>query len=168
MASCNFSLRSADDMGDTLRQMFPDSKIAAGFNLSRSSASYIIGEGLAPCFKTVAIDEVKKSNLPFTMHFNETTTAQVKKQMDLTLRYWSPTHNEVWVAYYTSLFFGHAEAAKAASRMFSQMKDDGIPMGKLIAVARGGPNGNKTILNELQQMIEDDYPQFAGFVDIGS
>ena len=55
-----------------------------------------------------------------------------------------------------------------ASRMFSQMKDDGIPMGKLIALARDGPNVNKTILNELQQMIKDDYPQFAGFVDIGS
>ena len=99
MASCNFSLLSADHIGDTLRQMFPDSKIAAGFNLSRSSASYMIGEGLAPCFKTVIIDDVKKSNVPFTMHFDETTTAQVQKQMDLTLRYWSPNHNEVWVAY---------------------------------------------------------------------
>ena len=89
------------------------------------------------------------------MHFDETTTAQVKKQMDLTLCYWSPTHNEVWVAYYTSLFFGHAKGAKVTSRMFSQMKDDGIPMGKLIALAQDGPNVNKTILNELQQMIKD-------------
>ena len=97
------------------------------------------------------------------MHFDETTTAQVKKQMDLILCNWSPTHNEVWVAYYTSLFFGHAEGAKVASRMFSQMKDDGIPMGKLIALARDGPNVNKTILNELQQVIKDDYPQFCWF-----
>ena len=42
MASCNFSLCSADHIGDTLKQMFPDSKIAAGFNLSRPSASYSI------------------------------------------------------------------------------------------------------------------------------
>ena len=41
-------------------------------------------------------------------------------------------------------------------------------MGKLIALARDGPNVNKTILNELQQMIKDDYPQFVGFADIGS
>ena len=168
MASCNFSLRSADHIAHTFKQMFPDSKIAAGFNLSRSSASYMIGEGLAPYFKTFIIDDVKKSNLPFTMHFDETTTAQVKKQMDLTLSYWSPTHNEVWVAYYTSLFFSHAEGAKVASKMFSQMKDDRIPMGKLIALARDCRNVNKTILNELQQMIKDDDPQFGGFVDIGS
>ena len=101
LASCNFSLRSADHIGDTLRQIFPDSKIAlAGFNLSRSSASYMIGEGLAPCFKKVITDDVKKSNLP---------------------------------------------------------------MGKLIALAQDGPNVNKTILNELQQMIKDDYPQFCWF-----
>ena len=128
----------------------------------------MIGEGLATCFKTVIIKDVEKSNLPFTMRFNEITTAQVKKQMDLTLHYWSPTHNEVWLAYYTSLFFSHAEGAKVASRMFGQMKDDGIPMGKLVALARDGPYVNKTILNEFQQMIKDDYPQFAGFVDIDS
>ena len=110
MASCSFSLRSADHIGDTFKEMFPDSKIAAGFSLSRTSASYMFGEGLATCFKTVIIKDLKKSNLPFTMHFDETSTDQVKKQMDMTLRYWSPTHNEVsWVAYYTSLFFGHAE-----------------------------------------------------------
>ena len=55
-----------------------------------------------------------------------------------------------------------------ASRMFNQMKDDEIPIGKLIALARDGPNANKTILNELQQMIKADDPQFAGFVDLGS
>ena len=45
------------------------------------------------------------------------------------------------------------------------MKDDEIPMGKLIALARDGPNVNKTILNELQQMIKDDDPPFGCFVD---
>ena len=43
-------------------------------------------------------------------------TAQAKKQMDLILRYWSPTHNEVIVIFYTSLLFGHAEADKVVSR----------------------------------------------------
>ena len=38
--------------------------------------------------------DVNKSDLLFSMHFDETTTAQVKKQMDLTLCYWSPTHNK--------------------------------------------------------------------------
>ena len=89
-------------MRDTFKKMFPDSKIAANFGLGRSSASYVIGEGLAPCFETVIIDDVKKSIYSFTTHFDGTTTVQVKMQMDMTLNYWSPTHNKVWVAYYTS------------------------------------------------------------------
>lgn len=88
--------------------------------------------------------------------------------MDMTMCYCSPTHNEVWVTYHTSLFFGHAKGAEVASRMFSQMRDDGIPMGKLIALTRDGPNVNKTILNELQQIVKDDCLEFAGFVDLGS
>ena len=52
--------------------------------------------------------------------------------------------------------------------MFSHMKDDGIPLGKLIPLAWDGPNVNKTILNKLQQKIQDDHPQFAGFVDLGN
>ena len=48
-----------------------------------------------------AVADVNKWDLPFSMYFNETTTAQVKKQMDLTLCYWSPTHNEVIVTFYT-------------------------------------------------------------------
>ena len=50
-------------------------------------------------------------HLACTSHFDETRTAQVKKQMDLTICYWSPTHNKVIVTFYT-LFFGHAEAGK--------------------------------------------------------
>lgn len=81
--------------------------------------------------------------MPFSMHFDETSRARVKKQMDLTMRYWSPTHNEVWVTFYTSLFFGHAEGEKVASRMFDQMVEDVLPMNRLITLVRDGPNFKK-------------------------
>ena len=168
VANCNYSLRSVDGIGDTFRKMFPDSKIAAGFSLSRTSASYMMSEGLAPPFRKMIIEDVLKSNLPFSMHFDETSTAQVKKQMDLTLRYWSPTHNEVWVTFYTALFFGHAEGEKVASKMFDQMAEDGLPMDRLITLVRDGPNVNKTIMRKLQQLITDKHPQFGGFIDLGS
>ena len=51
--------------------------------------------------------------------------------MDLTLRYWSTTHNEVWVTYYTSLFFGHAEAEKVLVKMYEQLLSDGILVDKM-------------------------------------
>ena len=52
MACNNYSLRSVDHIGDLFRTMFPDSKVASNFSLSRTSASYIISEGIAPYFHT--------------------------------------------------------------------------------------------------------------------
>ena len=127
MASSNYSLRSSDHVGDLFSVMFPDSKIAANFSLSHTSSSYIIGEGLLPYFTRVIIGDLVESQLPFCIHFDETSTTQVKKQMDLTLRYWSPTHNEVWSMFYTSLFFGRAEGVKVALKMYERMQNDGYP-----------------------------------------
>ena len=101
------------------------------------------------------VDDVNKPDLPFSMHFDETTTAQVKKQMDLTPRYWSPTHSEVIVTFYTSLFFGHAEAEKVVSRMIEQFHEDNISVDKLITLMRDGPNVNKAIIREIEQTIKD-------------
>ena len=89
--------------------MFADIKIAENFSVSHTRASYIIREGLLPYFTQIIIDDLVKFKLPFSIHFDETTTVQVRKQMDLTLRYWSTKHDEVWTVFYTSLFFGHAE-----------------------------------------------------------
>ena len=43
-----------------------------------------------------------------------TTQCQVKKHPKVAIRYWSPVHNEVWIRYYTSEVFGHAEGATVA------------------------------------------------------
>ena len=68
------------------------------------------------------IGDLVESQLPFCVHFGETSTTQVKKQMDLTPRYWSPTHNEVWSMFYTSLLFGHVEGVKIALKMYENAK----------------------------------------------
>ena len=144
-------MRSVDHIGDLFRTMFPDSKVASNFSLSRTSASYIISEGMAPYFTRQMLDDLRKSDLPFCVHFDETTTTQVKKQMDLTVRYWSPTHNEVWVRFYTSLFFGHAEGVKVATAMYNKMQDDGIQVDKMLTLIRDGPNVNKTIFQRMNE-----------------
>ena len=79
VASNNFSLRSTDNLGDLFKAMFPDSKIAANFHLSYTSSSYMISEGLSPYFTRMIVNDLLKSSLPFSLHFDETTTAQVKK-----------------------------------------------------------------------------------------
>ena len=164
----NLSLRSVDNIGDLFRAMFPDSKIAANFKLSRTSASYMIADGMSKYFTQLIVKDLVKSKLPFCIHFDETTSTWVKKQMDLTLRYWSPTHEEVWITYYTSLFFGHAEGEKVAVKMYEQLVSDGIPVAKLVTLVRDGPNVNKTIFQKMDELIRHDNPEFTGLVDLGS
>jgi len=55
--------------------------------------------------------------LQLSMHFDETSTTQVKSRMYLTRHYWLPTHSKVWVNLYTSLFFGHAEGDSLAENL---------------------------------------------------
>ena len=158
------SLRSFDNIGDLFRAMFPDSKIAANLKLSRTSASYIIADGMSKYFTQLIVTDLVKSKFPFCIHFHETTSTQVKKQMDLTLRYWSPTHEEVWMTYYTSLFFGHAEGEKVAVKMYEQLVSDGIPVAKLVTLVRDGPNVNKTIFRKMDELIRHDNPELQALL----
>ena len=128
----------------------------------------MILEGMTPHFKKTIVEDLIKSELPFTMHFDETSTSQVKKQMDLTLCYWSAAHNKLWVTYYTSLFFGHAEGERVASKMFDQLAEDKVLMNRLIILVWVGPNVNKTIMRKLEDLITQEYPDFGGFIDLGS
>ena len=168
VASCNYSLHSTDHIGDLFTKMFPDSKIAENFKLSHTSASYIIGHGLLPHFTKVLINDLSESQLPFSVHFDETTSDQVKKQMDLTLRYWSPKHGEIWTGFYTSLFFGHAEGEVVATAIHKKLLEDEVPIERMVTLVRDGPNVNKTIFRKMNELIKHDHPDFAGLVDLGS
>ena len=65
------------------------------------------------------------------LHFDETTQSQVKKQMDLRIRYWSSTKNEVCCRFYRSLFFGHAEASVVTEAILGAFREDKIPVENL-------------------------------------
>ena len=134
----NLSLRSVDNIGDLLRAMFPDSKIAANLKLSHTSASYMIADGMSKYSTQLIVKDLVKSKLPFCIH----------------LRYWSPTHEEVWITYYTSFFFGHAEGEKVAVKMYEQLVSDGIPVAKLVTLVQDGPNVNKTIFRKMDELYK--------------
>ena len=114
------------------------------------------------------IDDLQRSKLPFSIHFDETSTSQVKKQMDLTLRYWSPTHEKVWTVFYISLFFGHATADIVSENMYHKMCKDGIPVDRICTLVRDGPNVNTAIFRKMNELILQDFPDYPGLVDIGS
>jgi hypothetical protein len=114
VASCDMSYRFCDKIGDTFHAMF-NSPISKDFHLSHSKVSYMISDGFGPYFTKQLIYDVNQSKSPIAIHYDETTTAQVVKQMDLHFRYWSSSQNQVVRRFYTSLMSGHAEGEKVAT-----------------------------------------------------
>ena len=110
-AKDDFSFRASDGFSQLLQRMCPDSEIAKGLKMSRTKVSYVIGHGLGPYFLQKTVDDIL--NTPrtyFTLHFDETTTSQIKKQFDILVRYYSDNHNEVRVRFLKVAVFGHAYA----------------------------------------------------------
>ena len=48
------------------------------------------------------------------------------------------------------------------------MLEDGIPVEKMATLVRDGPNVNKTIFRNMNELIVQDHPKYPGLVDLGS
>lgn len=164
LAKNNFSFRSCEDL-DILREMFPDSKIANDFSLGYTKAAYLITDGLAPHLLADQVQFINSSKTPVTLHYDESTQSQVKKQLDLHLRYWSEG-GHVISTYYKSAMLGHAKGKDVADKILSIMKEDGINLDQLVSLSSDGPNVNKTIWTSIQgELTRAGHP---GLLNVGT
>ena len=108
---------SADNLGPCYQQQLLDSQITKNVAIGPKKMSYVVGYGLGPYFTKLNVNNLVAENSFFTLHFDETVTAQKWKQMDLLGCFWSEIHNEVKVKYLTSIMFGHAKAADVVTEI---------------------------------------------------
>ena len=87
IARDDITLRSCDNTQELFSSMFSDSEIAKKFTMSRTKASYCITDALSPLLLKKLIEDLSKSDSAFTLLFDETTTLQNRKQMDILLRF---------------------------------------------------------------------------------
>ena len=111
--------------------------------------SYVTRCALGPDFAEMTVNQLKDSSSYFTLHFDETLNSQVKKQMDLLLRFWSEQLQEVRVKYFTSILFGHAKADDVVDEMVSALRKWKIPLELLLSHGMDGPNVNKAICSKI-------------------
>ena len=110
-AAQNIPFSNAKNLSACYQEQFPDSLIAKNVSIGPNKMSYVVRYGLGPYFTQLTVKDIVEGKSFFTLQFDETLTAQVKKQMDLLVCYWSESHHEVKVKYLTSLMFGQAKAA---------------------------------------------------------
>ena len=124
--------------------------------------SYVVGHGLGPYFAKLNVNNLVAGNSFFTLHFDETVTAQKRKQMDLLVRFWSEIHNEVKVKYLTSIMFGHAKAADVVTEIMQALENLSLPFKLMLSLGMDGPNVNKSILAKMNQLKkEKGYPELV-------
>ena len=75
--------------------------IAKSVAIGPNKMSYVVAYGLRPYFTNMTSRDLMEGQSYFKLHFDKTVNAQVKKQMDVLVQFWSETHNEVRVKYLT-------------------------------------------------------------------
>ena len=78
-ASQNIPCSCADALQECYKQQFPDSAIAKHVSLGSKKMSYMVAYGLGPYFQQATVKEIIQGNSYFTLHFDETVSAQMKK-----------------------------------------------------------------------------------------
>ena len=113
-------MNSVNDIFESFTVMFPDSKTALQMRLKRTKTSYIANVGIAPHFVSVLNEEISKSAI-YSLSFDESLNKTTQEcEMDLRIRFWGETVNDVNVRYLGSSFFRHA-TAKDLSKQFKEI-----------------------------------------------
>jgi hypothetical protein len=137
-------------MADIYKAAFVDSNIASHIQLSSTKVHYMLLFGLAPYFKYFFLIDCKAGAGYMTLYFDETTTSQVKKQLDMHIGYWSKKFNQIAVIYVHSAFLGHAEADKLKDVILKFLDDNNLHASKLFHCSMDGPAVNKSLFKKLK------------------
>ena len=113
-------------------------------------------------------DDVKYSASPFTLQYDETTNAQVNKQLDIKIRYLSSAQSQVVVHHLQTYLMGHAKGRQVAEKILSAPQDNGIALAQLQMLERDGPNVNKTVWNIVNDVLLRLPGRNHGPTDIGT
>lgn len=157
------SLRVAEKDITVMRRMFSDSQIAAKIQLGRDKISYMIMFGIAPYYRSELEETLQKTSfvvIGFDESLNKTTK---KQQMDLNVRFWDDSKNEVVTRYMTSKFLGRSRATELHAAFKEGLGN--IPLNKLLQVSMDGPNVNWALLRELKLDVQTGNTKL---LDLGS
>ena len=164
VAQKNFSANSCDDMNETFKKMFPDSKVHRYFTMGAQKCSYVINFGLGPFFHNELVEHVKKSPF-YSISFDESLNEVVKKQqMDVVVSYWDSSTQKSCVQYLTSKFTKYCTSEELNICLNEAMED--FDPGKMIQLFMDGPNVNWSIYETISSSREER--ELPALINIGS
>ena len=88
-ASQNMPFSAAESLAMCYLQQLLDSVITKSVVIGPNKMFYVVAYGWRPYFTYMTIRELMEWQSYFTLHFDDTVNAQVKKQMDVLIWFWS-------------------------------------------------------------------------------
>lgn len=150
-----YSFNSCDDISDIFKLAFSDSKIVQSFSMSPAKVGYEISHGLGPYFHDELISSVIRSDNFFSLSFDEATTDNGKKQLDIHIRFWNEDRNQIVCHFLRAFELGHATAYILKDKIFLTLALDKLPVNKLLALSSDGPPVNQKCLEEIDKELND-------------
>jgi hypothetical protein len=161
------SYRSCDGVADLFRSMFPDSSIANQFSMGRDKITYYVVFGLSPFFLQEVFNQLKLCD-SFVVSFDESLNGVLQKeQMDIIVRFWDDTAQQVQTKYIGSAFVGRCRAEDLLLHLKNTL--NGLDLKKIVQLSMDGPNVNWKLFRLLQEKIAEESvdPSFPRILDTG-
>ena len=99
--------------------------------------------------------DISNSEGCFTLLLDETANAQVKKQCDFLIRYWSPSEDEVCTRYSDSRLFAHTSADHLKHLVFDVFNSSHISYDHFANLSTDGPNINIGLHRRLDSELQE-------------
>lgn len=136
--------------------MIPDSQIAHTFSICRTKSAYSVSDGISPLLLKELIIELKESDAYMTLLYDETTTKQNIKQMDVLVRYWDSAVGGTTTRYLTSFFFARAKSEDLEKLITERVVGiEDLPWEKIFNTSSDGPNVNKKLHQLLDNSLKE-------------
>ena len=143
LAEQDWSFRSCDGIDQLFHRMF-ESETSEKFTIGCTKMSYGVCHGLGPAVLEEISKDINTSVGCITLLLDETTTAQVKKQCDFLIRYWSEELDEACTRYITSKIFGQTSAEHPMQLTLDVLEECSVPAEKFANISTDDPNINKS------------------------
>ncbi len=153
LVDANYSFNSYSDICDIWKTAFSDSEIAQRMELGSTKVAYLIVHGLSPFFRAFFINDCKNGTGFFTVYFDETTTRQVKKQMDIHISYWSSHFKKVVNVFMDSSFLGHCDAEKLKDTVIQFLEDCNLSSRYVLQISMDGPAVNLCFQKKINEWL---------------
>lgn len=163
--SADYAFNSCVELKNTFIAMFPQLENQLdNFSLSRTKATYLITDCLAPFFHQQLVSEME--DVLFSLCYDETTNSSGKKELQTLVRFWSGNECKVVTRHLRTFFIGIATSTDILDKLYESMEHASLSSKNLIMLGSDGPNVNKKVMQLIndKMIVERKKP----LIDIGT